>query len=142
MSVVMVRRAVFEKLGGLHPEIWGLDDLHFYLRLGAEHEVRYVDYVGCKKRTGPNNLLGQTALTGLIDCLEDIKKNHPNIVRAVGSRKLRKRLARCYRKLGERHRQSGRREQAREMFWKAFGENWFQVHALWSYLFARNARGR
>jgi glycosyltransferase involved in cell wall biosynthesis len=135
MSVVMVRKAVFEKLGGLHPGIWGLDDLHFYLRLGAEYEVRYVDYVGCKKRTGPNSLLGQTALTGLIHCLEDIKKNHPDVVRAVGSRKLRKRLARCYRKLGERHRQSNQRALAREMFWKAFKANRFQLRALWSYFF-------
>lgn len=135
MSVVMVRKAVFEKLGGLHPDIWGLDDLHFYLRLGAKYEVRYVDYVGCKKRTGPNNLLGQTALTGLIHCLEDIKQNHPQVVRAVGSRRLRKRLARCYRKLGERHRQSGERALAREMFWKAFEENPCQFRALWAYWF-------
>jgi glycosyltransferase involved in cell wall biosynthesis len=32
MSVVMVRKAIFDKLGGLHPKIWGLDDLHFYLK--------------------------------------------------------------------------------------------------------------
>ncbi len=135
MSVVMVRKAVFEKLGGLHREIWGLDDLHFYLRLGAEYEVRYVDYVGCKKRTGPDNLLRQTGLTGLIRCLEDIRQNHPTVVRAVGPRRLRKRLARCYRKLGERHRQSGERRQARELFCKAFKENPFQFRALWSYWF-------
>jgi glycosyltransferase involved in cell wall biosynthesis len=135
MSVVMVRRVVFEKLGGLNPEIWGLDDLHFYLRLGVEYEVRYVDYVGCKKRTGSNNLLRQTALSGLIQCLQDIKKNHPNVVRAVGPWKLRRRLARCYRKLGERHRESGRRELAREMYWKAYKENCFNLGDLCSYLF-------
>jgi glycosyltransferase involved in cell wall biosynthesis len=135
MSVVMVRRGVFEKLGGLHPEIWGLDDLHFYLRLGVEHEVRYVDYIGCKKRSGANNLLHQTALSGLIQCLQDIKTNHPNVVRAIGPWRLRQRLARCYRKLGESHREGGRRDLAREMYLKAYKENRLNLSDLCSYLF-------
>ena len=135
MSVVMVQRAVFEKLGGLHPEIWGLDDLHFYLRLGAAYEVRYVDYIGCKKRATANSLLSQTGLSGLIQCLEDIRENHPNVVAAVGRRKLRQRLARCYRKLGERHTASGQRDLAREMYWKAYKENCFNLGDLCSYIF-------
>src|SRR3970040_2132084 len=50
MSVVMVRKSVFNELGGLHPGIRGLDDLHFYLRLGVDCEVWFAHYVGCKKR--------------------------------------------------------------------------------------------
>jgi glycosyltransferase involved in cell wall biosynthesis len=140
MSVVMVRKSVFDKLGGLHPGIWGLDDLHFYLRLGAGHEVRFVDYVGCKKRVGANNLLSRTALPGLMRCLEDLKANHPDVARAVGRRKLRLRLARCYRKTGEAHLKSGHGELAREMFLRAYKENHFNLHDLWSYLVRARSR--
>jgi hypothetical protein len=131
---VMVKKEIFEKLGGLHPQIWGLDDLHFYLRLAARYDVRYVDYVGCKKRRAADNLLRQTALDGLIQCLEDLKRNHPDVVRAVGPLKLRMRLARRYRKLGERYIKGGQRDLARSMFLKAFKESYFNLHDLWSYL--------
>jgi glycosyltransferase involved in cell wall biosynthesis len=134
MSVVMVRKNVFEKLGGLNAAIWGLDDLHFYLRLAVGHEVRYVHYIGCKKRMAVNNLLPQTALAGLIQCLEDLKLNHPDVVRAVGALKVRARLARRYRKLAESYMQGGQSDLAGSMFLKAFKENYFNLHDLWRYL--------
>jgi glycosyltransferase involved in cell wall biosynthesis len=134
MSVVLVKKNVFENLGGLNARIWGLDDLHFYLRLAVSYEVRYVDYIGCKKRVAVNNLLPQTALDGLIKCLEDLKQNHPDVAHAVGPLKLRMRLARRYRKLGERYLQGGQSDLARGMFLKAFKENYFNLHDLWLYL--------
>jgi glycosyltransferase involved in cell wall biosynthesis len=141
MSVVMLKKAVFEKLGGLHPGIWGLDDLHFYLRLvAAGYDVRYVDYVGCKKRVATNSLLRQRGLDGLIRCLEDLKRNHPDVVRAIGSRRLRTRLARRYRKLGERYVKDGQRNLGKVMFLKAFKENYFNLHHLWRYLACRQQR--
>ena len=140
MSVVMVRKSVFNELGGLHPGIRGLDDLHFYLRLGAHHEVRFADYVGCKKRIKSNNLLPQAALDGLIRCLEDLKQNHPDVMRAVGPLKVRMRLARRYRKWAERHLKNGQRDLARAMFLKAYKENFFNLRDLWSYLFRARAK--
>lgn len=140
MSVVMVKKSVFDELGGLHPGIWGLDDLHFYLRLAAHYEVRFADYVGCKKRLRSNNLLPQTALDGLIQCLEDLKQNHSDVVRAVGPVKLRARLARRYRKLAERHLKSGRNDLARMLFLKAYRENYFNLCDLCSYLFRARAK--
>jgi glycosyltransferase involved in cell wall biosynthesis len=140
MSVVMVRKSVFNELGGLHPGIRGLDDLHFYLRLGVDCEVRFADYVGCKKRIRSNNLLPQSALDGLIRCLEDLKENHPDVVRAVGPLKVRMRLARRYRKLAERHLKNGQRDLARAMFLKAYKENFLNLRDLWSYLFGARAK--
>jgi len=140
MSVVMVRKSVFNELGGLHPEIWGLDDLHFYLRLGVHCEVRFADYVGCKKRIRSNNLLPQTALDGLIACLEDLKQNHPDVVRAVGPYKVCMRLARRYRKLAERYLKSDQRDLAKGMFLKAYKENFLNLRDLWSYLFRARAK--
>jgi glycosyltransferase involved in cell wall biosynthesis len=139
MSVVMVRKSVFNELGGLNPGIRGLDDLHFYLRLGAHHEVRFADYVGCKKRIESNNLLPQAALEGLIRCLEDLKQNHPEVVRAVGPLKVRMRLARRYRKLAERYLKSDQRDLAKAMFLKAYKENFLYLRDLWSYLFRARA---
>jgi glycosyltransferase involved in cell wall biosynthesis len=135
MSVVMVRKSIFEALGGLHPEIWGLDDLHFYLRLGARYEVRCVDYVSCRKRLTGRNLLPQSAMDGLIRCLEDLKQNHPDVVRAVGALKVRARLARRYRKVAERYLENRQWDLARSMFLKAYNENWFNLYDLWSCLF-------
>jgi len=140
MSVVMVRKSVFNELGGLHAGIWGLDDLHFYLRLGARYEVRFADYVGCKKRLRSNNLLPQAALDGLIGCLEDLKQNHPDVVRAVGPLKVRTRLSRRYRKLAERHLKNGQRDLARATYLKAYKENYLNLRDLWSYLFRARAK--
>jgi glycosyltransferase involved in cell wall biosynthesis len=135
MSVVAVRKSVFESLGGLHPNIRGLDDLHFYLRLGAYHEVRCADYVSCRKRLASGNLLPQAALEGLIACLEDLKENHPEVVRAIGPLKVRARLARRYRKAAEGYLRNRQPDLARSMFLKAYNENMFNVYDLWSYLF-------
>jgi glycosyltransferase involved in cell wall biosynthesis len=140
MSVVAVRKSVFESLGGLHPGIWALDDLHFYLRLGARHEVRCVEYVSCRKRLAVGNLLPQKALDGLIVCLEDLKKNHPDVVQAIGPLKLRARLARRYRKVAEIHLRNQQPDLARPMFLKAYNENMFNLYDLWSYLFRARAR--
>src|SRR5258706_7156010 len=130
MSVVLVRKSVFDALGGLQPKIWGLDDLHFYLRVAAGYEVRFVNYIGCRKFATANNLLIPTALAGLIDCLEDLKSNHPAVVRAIGARRLRARLANRYRKLAARQFAQGQYEQAEQSARKAWRENYFRAHML------------
>jgi glycosyltransferase involved in cell wall biosynthesis len=140
MSVVTVRKSVFESLGGLNSQIRALDDLHFYLRLGTYYEVRCTDYVSCRKRISPGNLLPQAATDGLISCLEDLKLQHPDVVRAIGPLKVRMRLARRYRKLAERHLRREQPELARAMFLKAYNENRFNLYDLWSYLFRARPR--
>jgi glycosyltransferase involved in cell wall biosynthesis len=136
MSVVMVRKSAFDELGGLHPGILGLDDLHFYLRLAVRFQVRYVDYVGCRKRLTENNLLPQVGLKGLVQCLEDIQTHHPAVVRAIGSARFRTRLARKYRKLAAGYVKEEKPGLARAMYWKAYKENVLDVRYLWKYLMA------
>jgi glycosyltransferase involved in cell wall biosynthesis len=130
MSVVLVRKSVFNAVGGLAPKIWGLDDLHYYLRVAARYEVRFVNYVGCRKFATANNLLIPTALAGLIDCLEDLKANHPAVVRAIGARRLRARLANRYRKLAARQFAQGQYALAEESARKAWRENYLSAHSL------------
>jgi glycosyltransferase involved in cell wall biosynthesis len=136
MSVVMVKKSVFEELGGLNPRIWGLDDLHFYLRLGARFEVRYVEYVGCHKRLTEKNLLPQVGLKGLVQCLEDLREHHPEVVHAIGPARFHTRLARKYRKLAAGFLKEEKQGLARAMYWKAYKENVFDLRYLWKYLMA------
>src|SRR5258706_2278667 len=77
MSVVLVRKSVFDALGGLQPKIWGLDDLHFYLRVAAGYQVRFVHYFGCWKFAPGKNSPPPTALSGLIGYSQGLKCNHP-----------------------------------------------------------------
>lgn len=136
MSVVMVKKTVFEELGGLHPQIWGLDDLHFYLRLAARFEVRYVEYIGCQKRLTEKNLLPEVGLKGLVQCLEDLREHHPEVVCAIGPARFHTRLARKYRKLAAGFLKEEKQGLARAMYWKAYKENVFDLRYLWKYLMA------
>jgi len=140
MSVVMVRKSVFNELGGLHPGIWGLDDLHFYLRLGVRHEVRYVNYVGCRKRLTRQNLLPKVGFTGLIECLEDLQEHHPEVVRAIGSVRFRTRLARKYHKLATRYLKEQKTELVLALLWKAYKENVFNLYYLWEFLMTKRRK--
>ena len=130
MSVVMVRKNIFDGLAGLHPKILGLDDLHFYLRLVSLYPVRFVDYVGCRKRSTGRNLLPVVGLNGLVKCLEDIRAHHPEVVRAVGRLRYRLRLARKYRKLARRCSNQNQQTAACQYYWKAYRLNILNIPIL------------
>lgn len=130
MSVVMVRKRIFEKIGGLHPKIWGLDDLHFYLRLASRYTVRFVDYDGCRKRMTGQNLLPSVGLEGHVKCLEDIRAHHPEVVRAIGGFRYRLRLARKYRKLARRCSSQNQLSAAAQYYWQAYRLNVLNVSVL------------
>lgn len=140
MSVVMVKRSLFNELGGLNPKIWGLDDLHFYLRVAAGGEIRFSSYIGCRKRMNVNNLLPQVGLKGSVDCLEDLQRNHPEVVQAIGPMNFRRRLGRKQHKLGLRYLRSGDDLAARALLWKAYKHNAFNLLYLWRYLASRQRR--
>jgi glycosyltransferase involved in cell wall biosynthesis len=132
MSVVMIKKKLFEQLGGLNERILALDDLHFYLRLAAREEVRYVDYVGCQKRVTKSNLSHQVNIKAInVQYLEDLWLNHPEVVCAIGSMGYRFRLARKYFKLGRQYKQHGESGLAKAMFWNAYRTNVFNLRYLW-----------
>jgi len=130
MSVVMIRKKIFDKVGGLHPKIWGLDDLHFYLRLASHYTVRFVDYDGCRKRMTGQNLLPMVGLEGQVKCLEDIRAHHPEVVRAIGGFRYRLRLARKYRKLARRCASQNQQFAAYQYFRQAYRLNVLNVSVL------------
>jgi len=132
MSAVMFKKAVFEKLGGLNEGIVALDDLHFYLRLAAREEVRYVDYVGCKKRVSNRNLSQQINIKETnVQYLEDLWQNHPEVISAIGPLSFRLRLARKYFKLGRYYLQNNEPNLAKRMFWNAYKTNFINFRYLW-----------
>ena len=136
MSVMMVRKNTFNFLNGLNEQVGALDDLHFYLRLAARYEVRFVNYIGCKKRVTGGNLSQRINLKETNVCyLEELWRNHPEVVSAVGSMDYRLRLARKYFKLGRHYRESGHGELAREMFWKAYKTFYVNPRYFWHALF-------
>lgn len=124
MSVVMIRRKNFQMLDGLNRTIGVMDDYHFYFRLAARFELRYVDFVGCKKRVGDTNLSTISNLKEMnIRYLEDIRDNHPEVVRKIGPVRYKVRLGRKYFKLGRYYAEHGNRRLALEMYRRAFATN-------------------
>ncbi|MGH7816875.1 MAG: glycosyltransferase family 2 protein [Candidatus Binatia bacterium] len=132
MSVVMVRRESFALVGGLNERVGALDDLHFYLRIAAHHEVRFVDCLGCRKR-----VTGQTLSQSIniketnVDYLEELWRIHPEVVQSIGLMSFRLRLARKYFKLGRYCECHGERSRSKEMFWKAYRTNYLNPRYLW-----------
>ncbi|HEY5541765.1 MAG TPA: glycosyltransferase family 2 protein [Candidatus Binatia bacterium] len=135
MSVVMVRKDCFQRLQGLSSRSGAMDDYHFYLRMAANRDVRYVDYVGCRKRVSDSNLSSLVNLkyTNVL-YLEDISKNHPEVVRKVGRISFRARLGRKYFKLGRYYSRHHDVRGAREMFWRAYRANPFNPRYLLKYV--------
>ena len=142
MSVVMVRKNCFEQLNGLSDSAGAMDDYHFYLRVAASCEVRYVDYVGCGKYLGVLNLSSRVNLkeTNVL-YLEDILMNHPEVVRQVGALSFRLRLGRKYFKLGRNYSQRHKVLLAKDMFWKAYRINPFNLRYISKYLSVKYGDG-
>jgi glycosyltransferase involved in cell wall biosynthesis len=135
MSVVMVRRDCFQSLQGLNRSGGAMDDYHFYLRMAASRDVRYVDYVGCRKRVSPSSLSSLVNLkyTNVL-YLEDLLNNYPEVVRKIGMISFRARLGRKYFKLGRYYCRHKQQTLAREMFRKAYRTNPLNLRYLLQFL--------
>ena len=132
MSVMMVRKNDFNQLGGLSEQVGALDDLHFYLRVAAHHEVRFVDHLGCKKRVTGQNLSQLINIKETnVGYLEELWRNHPEVVRAIGATSFRLRLARKYFKLGRYYKYCGDHALSKQMFGKAYRTNYLNLRYFW-----------
>ncbi|MGH7797745.1 MAG: glycosyltransferase family 2 protein [Candidatus Binatia bacterium] len=135
MSVVMFKKDSFQKIQGLSENVGIMDDFHFYIRMAASWELRYVNYVGCRKRISDSNLSRLTTNLKELNViyLEDIRRNYPEVKRAVGTLSFRLRLGRKYFKLGRYYSQTNETKLAAEMFWKAYKSNFFNPRYLFHY---------
>jgi glycosyltransferase involved in cell wall biosynthesis len=124
MSVVMARKKALQGVNGLAEDVGVMDDYHLYLRLAAQSEVRYVDYIGCRKRVSGSNLSRLTNSKEMnLLYLEDIRRNHPEVIRQLGALSFRLRLSRKYFKLARHYVHERQAPAAAEMFRKAFSMN-------------------
>jgi glycosyltransferase involved in cell wall biosynthesis len=135
MSVVMFKNNCFRQIRGLSEKVGIMDDFHFYVRMAARWELRYVDYVGCRKRISDANLSRRTANLKELNViyLEDIRCNDPEVARAVGALNFRLRLARKYFKLGRFYSETNQPKLAAKMFWKAYKTNFLNPRYLYHY---------
>jgi len=140
MSVVMVRKKALDELNGLDEHVGVMDDYHFYLRLAAASELRYVDYVGCKKRVSCSNLSRLANLKEMnLIYLEDIRRNHRYVIQQLGPVNFRVRLARKYFKLGRYYLSERKPALAAKMLWSACLENPFNPRYLLGYIRVRSS---
>lgn len=116
----MVRKRVFAQVGFFDQDAFLLNDLHFFYRVGAYFPVRYVDYLGVRKRVHAGNLtvIHRHYEYG-VKCLENIRERYPEVYRQIGRRVFSQKLGRKYYRLGLYYERHGNKDRARESYKKA-----------------------
>jgi alpha-1,3-rhamnosyltransferase len=97
----IIRKSAFEKVGGYDGKIRLNCDLHWFYRLGAYFPIRFVNYIGVRKRIHPlNNTAVNPHYEFGVRELEDIRDSYPEVYRRIGKNTFNKKLGRKYFRLG------------------------------------------
>jgi len=116
----IIRKAAFERVGGYDSKIRLNCDLHWFYRLGAYFPIRFVNYVGVRKRIHPlNNTAVNPHYEFGVTELEDIRDRYPEVYDRIGKHVFNKKLGRKYFRLGAYYETRGHLTQAREAYRKA-----------------------
>jgi glycosyltransferase involved in cell wall biosynthesis len=131
----MVRKKVFHRVGLFDDSAFLMNDLHLFYRIGAHFPIRYVDYIGVRKRVHAQNLTTTHPHYEYgVKSLESIRHNYPDVYRRIGKRLFNKKLARKYYRLGLYNEKSGNRAAAKEMFRKAMLARKLSFRYHWGYV--------
>ena len=130
----IIRKSAFERVGGYDSKIRLNCDLHWFYRLGAYFPVRFVNYIGVRKRIHP---LNNTAVNphyefGVVE-LEDIRDRYPDVYHRIGKTVFNKKLGRKYFRLGSYYERLGKLTQAREAYRKAMLLRKLSFRYSWEY---------
>jgi glycosyltransferase involved in cell wall biosynthesis len=130
----IVRKSAFERVGGYDSKIRLNCDLHWFYRLGAYFPVRFVDYVGVRKRL---HALNNTAANphyqfGVME-LEDIRDCYPDVYHRIGKHVFNKKLGRKYFRLGAYYEKMGDLEKARGAYKNAMALRKLSFRYGWEY---------
>ena len=130
----IVRKSAFERVGGYDSKIRLNCDLHWFYRLGAFFPIRFVNYIGVRKRI---HALNNTAVNphyqfGVTE-LEDIRDCYPEVYHRIGKRVFNKKLGRKYFRLGSYYEALGDLSQAREAYRKAMLLRKLSLRYGWEY---------
>jgi glycosyltransferase involved in cell wall biosynthesis len=131
----LIRRSVFDRVGGYDKDIFLNCDLHWHYRIGAYFPIRFANYVGVRKRI---HSLNNTAVNPHYEYgtreLEHIRDHYPEVYAAIGEGVFNKKLGRKYFRLGRYYDRLGDRNRAKEMYKKAMALRKFSFRYHWEYL--------
>ena len=131
----IVRKTAVERVGGYDSKIQLNCDLHWFYRLGAVFPIRFVNYVGVRKRIHPlNNTAVNPHYQFGVTELEDIRECYPEVYRRIGKNVFNKKLGRKYFRLGLYYEGLGDVAKAREAYKKAMLLRKLSLRYTWEYL--------
>lgn len=131
----MVPRQVFNKVGLFDGDVFLMNDLHLFYRISARYPIRFVDYVGVRKRVHSANLTTvHRHYEYGVNCLENIRERYPDVFHRIGRRLFYKKLGSKYYRLGLYFERSGDKSKAKEMYKKAMSMRKFSLRNHWNYL--------
>ena len=134
-SAFMVPRGVFARVGVFDKDIYLMNDLHLFYRIGAYYTVRFVDYVGVRKRVHPKSLsMVNSHHEYGVNCLENIRHRYPEVYRRIGKRIFNKKLGRKYLRLGLHYEKYGDVKKAKDMYKKALLTRKWDLRYYWEYI--------
>ena len=130
----IVEKAAFERVGGYDSKIRLNCDLHWFYRLGAYFPIRFVNYVGVRKRIHPlNNTAVNPHYEFGVTELEDIRDYYPEVYHRIGKSVFNRKLGRKYFRLGSYYEAQGRLAQARQAYRKAMILRKLSFRYSWEY---------
>lgn len=131
----LIRKSTVDRVGGYDREIFLNCDLQWFYRIGAYYPIRFVDYVGVRRRIHP---LNTTAVNPHYEFgvreLETIRDRYPDVYQRIGREVFNKKLGRKYFRLAQYYARHEEIEKAREMYKKAMLLRKFSFRYHWEYL--------
>jgi teichuronic acid biosynthesis glycosyltransferase TuaG len=130
----IIKKSAFEQVGGYDGKIRLNCDLHWFYRLGAYFPIRFVNYIGVRKRIHP---LNNTAMNPHYEFgvreLEDIRDSYPDVYRRIGKNTFNKKLGRKYFRLGLYYQGRGDLTKARAAYKQAMLLRKMSLRYGWEY---------
>jgi glycosyltransferase involved in cell wall biosynthesis len=131
----LVTKTAFETVGGYDKDIYLNCDLHWFYRLTAYFPVRYVDYIGVKKRIHPlNNTAVYPHYEYGVRELEHIRDHYPDVYSRIGKNAFNKKLGRKYFRLGLYYEKKGDLTKARAAYKQAMLLRKWSFRYHWEYI--------
>jgi teichuronic acid biosynthesis glycosyltransferase TuaG len=130
----IIRKSAFNQVGGYDGKIRLNCDLHWFYRLGAYFPIRFVNYIGVRKRLHPlNNTAVNPHYEFGVRELEDIRDSYPEVYRRIGKNTFNKKLGRKYFRLGLYYESRGDLAKARVAYKQAMLLRKMSLRYGWEY---------
>jgi hypothetical protein len=134
----LIRRSVLDRAGGYDKNTVLNCDLHWFYRIAAYFPIRFVDYIGVRKRIHPGNTTAVDSrhVYGVSD-LENLKACYPEVCTRIGTSVVNKKLGRKYFRLALHYDAMGEPDKARNAYKQALQLRKFNLR--YGYEYCRSA---